>query len=187
MLQVQFVRAGRKRKSGHRHPGGKLIQHERGEDVVAIAIKHPDRQSVPVELRIDHRASTPLGRLFLRKEITAEELEAGRRYARDARRFHTAVGAPSPNCKAIDPDGGGGTSAPLSPDEICQRMENYNNAFNAVMEAGIKSARAVARVAMYEEFLPQGCTQVDLQRGLFELAIHYGLTRRLKSDFRNAT
>ncbi len=179
-MPIQVIRAGRKRKSGRRHPSGELAR-DRGLDVLAIAQAHPDRQGLAKEDRLDQRAGTPMGRLALRRLITPEQLEASRKYAWDARKFQQVYRAPSPNCPSLNIMGGNGEGAPLKLDEIQFRLSAYNAAFEAVSEAGHKAARAVARVAVYDEWLPAGTTLGDLKRGLSALVDYYGLTVRRKS------
>jgi hypothetical protein len=180
-MPVQIVRTGRKRKSGRRHPNGELVSER--IDVMAIAIKHPERQGVKEADRLDQRAGTPLGRLRLRRVITSEEVEAARKYARAARLYHHVIQAPPPNAPSLDIMRGGGGGRPLpGVSEIQSRMENYNAAFEALYKgAGHQAARAVARVAVYDELVPAGATVDDLIRGLSTLATHYGLTNSRKS------
>lgn len=186
-MAVQIVHIGRKRKSGKRHPNGKLIQ-ARDLDVALIASFHPDRQGVPKDQRVDQRAGTPLGRLAIVGHIDAEQLEAARLYARDVRAYQVVIGCPKPNAPSLNPMMAGGMSvpAPLRIEEIQARLKAYNDAFQAVYDAGHKAARAVARVAVYDEWLPIGTNLSDLVRGLKALAEHYGLTNQRRSrHYRN--
>jgi hypothetical protein len=178
---IQVVRVGRKRKSGRRHPNGDLVTDR--IDVMAIAIRHPERQGVKEEDRIDQRAGTPLGRLRLRRVITAEELEAARKYAREARMYQQVIQAPSPNAPSLDLMRGSRGERILPSAAVIQaRLESYNDAFEALYKgAGHQAARAVARVAVYDEWVPAGATVDDLIRGLDSLTIHYGLTNSRKS------
>jgi hypothetical protein len=181
-MPVQIVRVGRKRKSGKRHPAGRLVQ-PKDLDVAAIAAAHPDRQGLPESKRAFPVAGTPVGRLFLSGQISAQQLEASRRYARDARGYQQIIGSPKPNAPSLNPMTAGGMSAPVafSEAEIRRRLDGYNAAFEAVYDAGHRAARAVARVAVYEEWLPDGSSLEDLKRGLSALARHYGLTDHRKS------
>jgi hypothetical protein len=180
-MPVQIIRTGRKSKSGRRHPNGDLVQ-ARGENVGLIAIRHPDRQGLPEALRVHEAAGTPLGRLRLLGFISAEMLEASKRYGGDVRRYLAIFGAPSPNVPALNMTAGDREyQAPLKEEEIAARMDAYNEAFAAVYDAGHKAARAVARTAVYDERLPEGTTMDDLKRGLYALANHYGLTGNRKS------
>ena len=180
MPQVQFVRVGRKRKQGiRRHPGGQPVDER--INVAAIAMSHPDRQGLPKEKRCDERASTFIGRIHLIGHLSDEQLEAGRLYARDVSRYQQAVGAPKPNAAAINLMGGGGGIVIYTREEIKDRTQRYNDAFNAVSEKGNRCARAVSRVAIYEEGLPEGTELIHLTCGLDALVNHYGLTTRRKS------
>ena len=179
-MYVQVNRAGRKRKQGiRRHPCGQPVDVR--IDVAAIAASHPDRQGLPKEMRRDEKAATLIGRMKLIGHLTDEQLEAGRRYARDVVRYQQAVGAPKPNAAAINLLGGGGGYIVYSREEVHDRTQRYNAAFEAVNERGHKCARAVARVAVYEEALPAGTELIHLTSGLDALVNHYGLTTRRKS------
>jgi hypothetical protein len=184
MMHGTIIRVGRKRKSGKRKPSGDLSL-PRDLDVVAIAVAHPDRRGLPPSQRTHQNAESPLGRLNLARVISDEQLEAGRRYARDCQRYHQVIGCPSPNAAALDMSRTGGRSVvTFSPQEITDRRETYDAAFRAVWNTGARAARAVARMAFYGETLPRGTTMDDLIRGLSALVHHYGLTTRRKSALR---
>jgi hypothetical protein len=59
------------------------------------------------------------------------------------------------------------------PCECRRRKGRYDAAFAAVIEAGQRAARAVARVAVHGEPCPRGALP-DLKRGLDALAKHFG-------------
>ena len=172
-----MARAGRKSKMGPRHACGKLIQGGRTIDVRLVAIAHPDRQDVPERLRHDQHAATQLGRMFLRNQITAEELEASRRYAKDSASLHAAIGAPSPNPQSLNPATAGGRGQPLlfSASEIRRRRERYDDAHCVLTKISVRVAKVVSRMAMYDEALDDLGTFEDLKAGLRGLVEHYGL------------
>lgn len=186
-MPIQVVttrnRKGRKRKSGSRYPSGDIVR-ERGLDIVAIAIRHPDRQGLPEEKRAHQAAESPLGRLCLRGIITSDQLVASRMYARDSRLYQQAIGCPKPDAPSLNPLTAGGRGVvTLAKAEIDRRTKAYNDAFCVVWNAGQKAARAVARTAFYGEWLPAGTTMDDLRRGLSALVKHYGLTVKGKSSY----
>jgi hypothetical protein len=182
-MPIQIVRVGRKRKAGRRHPNGDLA-HAKGENVGLIAVRHPDRQGIPESMRLHQAAGTPLGRLSLLGFINAQMLEAAKRYSRDVKRYLDIFGAPSPNAPSINMNAGDKEHRPpLKEPEIARRIKAYTDAFDAVYDAGHKAARAVARMAVYEERIPDGCSVDDLKRGLSALAHFYGLTGNRKSGY----
>lgn len=186
-MQTIISKVGRKRKSGRRKPCGRLA--EVGENVVQIAQAHPDRQGLPESLRSHQNAGTPLGRLNLKGHITDEQLEAGRKYARDVRLFQAVYSGPKPFASAIDPGAAGGqiVPIPLQVEEIKRRIDAYDDAFTALWSAGQRAARAVSRLAVYDEWLPMPDALEQLQLGLHALVNHYGLTATTKSgNVRNA-
>lgn len=174
---AQFRRVGRKTKKGPRHACGKLIQGTRDIDVRAVARAHPDRQTVPERLRHDQKAATHLGRMFLCERITAEELEAGRRYAADTASFLAAVGAPSPNAQSLDAATAGGRSQPklYSAREIRRRRDRLDLAHCELTKISVAVAKLVARVAVYDEAPTGEGAETKVKIGLAALATHYGL------------
>jgi hypothetical protein len=181
-MRTLVIKTGRKRKSGRRKPCGRLAQT--GENVLLIAQLHPERQGLPESMRSHQNAGTPLGRLNLKGHITDEELEAGRKYARDVRLFMGVYAGPNPFASGIDPGAAGGQviPIPLQVEEIKRRIDAYDAAFAALFAVGQKAARTVARLAIYEEWLPMDGTLEHLQRGLHALVNHYGLTATAKSS-----
>lgn len=148
-----------------------------------IASAHPDRQGVVESKRHSQLAGTPLGRMVLGGKLDPEHMEAARRYAIDVRRFQVAIRAPSPNVPAIAIGVVRGAPDPLSAAEIARRREAYDAAFEALELAGHRKARCVARVAVYDEGIPDGCDFDDLKAGLSTLVDHYGLTTKGKSGY----
>jgi hypothetical protein len=181
-MPVQIVRTGRKRKSGPRRPDGHLVEIK--ENVLAIAMAHPERQCVREADRLDQRAGTRLGRMNLNRQISKVQLIAAEKYAHAARKFQDVYGAPSPNAPSINMTAGDKEHrAPFDRAEVHKRLKAYNDAFEKLYkEAGHKSARAVARVAVYDEWIPAGTSIDDLTRGLSVLVKHYGLTVSRKSS-----
>jgi hypothetical protein len=178
------ARRGRKRKPGHRHPSGELVREARPDDRLRTA-RQPHRREVAAQDRLSERAESPLGRLNLRGVITDEQYEAGLRYCVIVGAYRSVIEAPG---------GGGGSGRGFScvtqwtgsiafcrekpGDCACTlRKARYDDAFCALMDAGQRAAKVVARVAVHREEIAHA--DVDaLRRGLDALAKHFGLRGR---------
>src|SRR6478736_7288028 len=88
------IAMGRKRKTGKRYPGGKIIT-ERDIDTRPIAASMPHRQSVPEPIRHDARAESPFGRLLLNGHITPKQYQAGLMYRDIVNRYRALIDCPS--------------------------------------------------------------------------------------------
>lgn len=146
-----------------------------------IAFKQPHRQEVPESKRDDPKACWPLGILNLCGAISDAQYQAGVYYGADVRRYraHYLADVPDPSPQSIagfmQPAGGYGSA--MSDDDAIKVKDAYNDAVDAVMAAGQKAAKAVARMAVFGERCPLGLEEM-LKLGLTALAEHYGLTRR---------
>jgi hypothetical protein len=174
-----MARRGRKRKIGLRHPGGALVRPQ--FDVRDLATLQPHRVWLPEEKRMDQKAVSPLGCLNLLGVLTDGQYLAGVRYAVVVGKYRAVIETPRATAGA-----GRGYDCPGDPQcgreagETCecrQRKERYDAAFAAVIEAGQRAARAVARVAVHGEQCPRGALP-ELKRGLDALAKHFGSARR---------
>lgn len=226
-------RAGRKRKSGRRHPSGELVRDKRPDDRVR-ASRQPHRRALKEGDRLSEKAESMLGRLSLQIDpasdkkrpkslISAEQFEAGELYARVVGKYRSTIESP--------PSGGGfgrelpsGNAEPadaleqVEPHTRCgsenadpierqmrigtvvltmrewpcgniddgcscaQRKARYDGAFEAVMRAGQRAAKTVARVAVHGEAIaPQDL--VYLKAGLDALARHFGLGVRRTREY----
>lgn len=90
--------AGRKRKLGRRIAGGRLANKPRPERVKAatdVATNQPHRAWLKENRRLDQRAESVLGRLFLAHLITEPECWAGERFRSLIREFHIVNAAPA--------------------------------------------------------------------------------------------
>lgn len=90
--------AGRKRKLGRRIAGGRLANKPRPERVKAatdVATNQPHRSWLSENQRLDQRAESTLGRLFLAHLITEPECWAGERLRSLIREFHIVNAAPA--------------------------------------------------------------------------------------------
>lgn len=90
---------GRKRKSGKRHPCGKLVRSSVGEtqaDVLATVVEARRRQyGVTARQARDERLGSALGRLAFRGLITADQYSAGQVYATTMGRYRAIMGLPT--------------------------------------------------------------------------------------------
>ena len=90
---------GRKRKSGKRHPCGKLVRPSTGEiqaDVLATVVEARRRQyGVTARQARDERLGSALGRLAFRSLITADQYSAGQVYATTMGRYRAIMGLPT--------------------------------------------------------------------------------------------
>ena len=168
-----MARRGRKRKIGLRHPGGELVRPR--FDVRSLATLQPHRVWLPEGM--DQKAASPLGCLNLLGVLSDAQYLGGVRYAVVVGKYRAVIETPSATAGAgRGYDCPGDLSCgrdPLAPCECRRRKERYDAAFAAVLEAGQRAARAVARVAVHGEQCPRGALP-DLKRGLDALAKHFG-------------
>lgn len=167
--QKRATRAGRKAKAGPRYPSGKRIP-----DKPSFRIEdQPHRAWLPERLRGDPRAEHELGILNLRGKISAQQYDAGQRYAQQVGLYLQTINAPmryeKSSVSTMLPSG----RKHVTDDEARRAKLAYNDAFEALItNAGERAARVVAHVAVH------GRKNDDLDRlrsGLTALAIHYGL------------
>lgn len=119
---VRTVAPGRKRKTGRRHPSGKLVQPGSGEtqrDVTATVLLARQRHyGVSAKQAWDERLGTALGRLAFAGKITAEQEAAGAVYREIMARNRAVMGLPMDQPRSVTallPGGGifgGGTPDP---------------------------------------------------------------------------
>ncbi len=166
-----MARRGRKRKFALRHPGGELVRAEREH----LAARQPHRVWLPEEKRLDQKAGSPLGCLNLLGILSDAQYLAGVRYAVVVGKYRAVIETPSTTSGSGRCYDCAGDLACGRDGKVCEcrrRKERYDNAFAAVLEAGQRAARAVARVAVYGEACPRGGL-ADLKRGLDALAKHF--------------
>jgi hypothetical protein len=176
----KIERRGRPKKT----PLARQTAHEQQIlEARVIAFKQPHRQEAPENKRDDPKACWPLGILNLCGAISDLQYQAGVLYGRDVRRYraHYLADVPDPSPASIagfmQPQGGFGRA--VSDDDALKVKEAYNGAVNAVMNAGQRAAKVVARMAVFGERCPVG-GEAMLNIGLSALSDHYGLTRRRK-------
>lgn len=92
-----MARSGRKRKVTGREPSGapqRACRAERRDAVMGTAMEQPHRRWLPEASRLDQRAESALGRLFLAGLITEPECWAGERFRTLLREFHVVMASP---------------------------------------------------------------------------------------------
>lgn len=184
-------RAGRKRKAGKRHPGGQLVKPQ--IDLKTRTSRQPHRRVLKDELRTDERAASALGRLMLRDVIDNDQYDAGERYAFVVGEFRATINAP----RATAGSGRGFEClarvikdlASCGDADNCaclRRRRRYEDAFEALHDAGRAALMAVNRVAV-QGTEPTPEELVYLVVGLRALARHFGLTTApRRRDYQNA-
>lgn len=176
------MRTGRKRRQGRRHPNGELARPR--TDYRAMAALQPHRRWLPEDKRLSEKAGTPLGGLNLVGILTDQQHEAGLRYAVIVGEYRAVIMPP----KGFKSSGRGfdcladpiRCEAETGRCECKARKSRYDAAFVAVIEAGHRAARAVARVAVHGEPCPPAALSY-LRWGLDALCLHFGLTANRKS------
>lgn len=134
---------GRKRKTGKRHPSGKLVQPSGAEtqrEVMATVLEARQRHyGVTARQARDERLGTALGRLAFTACITAEQYAAGQKYAEIYHRHHAVMGWPMPFPASVTAllasDGvlGGGVGAPPSR-ELIEKVRRHYGAVLDVLD-----------------------------------------------------
>jgi hypothetical protein len=174
-----MARSGRRRKLGPRHRSGDLVRPH--FDLRELATLQPHRVWLPEEKRLDQKAASPLGCLNLLGVLSDKQYRAGVRYAVVVGEYRAVIESPRATAgsgRGYDCTGDAHCGRDLArPCECRRRKERYDAAFAAVIEAGQRAARAVARVAVHGEPCPCGGL-ADLKRGLDALAKHFGWERR---------
>jgi hypothetical protein len=172
-------RRGRKAKPGKRYPSGDIVQQREVMEARVIAFRQPHRQEAPESKRDDPKATWPLGILNLIGRVTDVQYQAGVYYGGDVRRYraHYLADVPDPSPSSIagfmQPSHSGGRGEI----DVADIKKKYESAVEAVMGAGQRAAKAVARMAVFGERCPIGLEH-HLILGLDKLVLHYGLTRR---------
>ena len=168
-------RSGRHRKQGYRKPSGDIIRSGEKESPKVIALRQPHRRLVEPDAILSQDAATPLGVLFIIGAVSTDEYRSAERFARIVARYRMAI--ESPRCSiasisgAFEPKRG----MPYFEDHE-ERRDEYDDAFEALSEAGNQSARIVALMAVQGEPCPQNGYHA-LIRGLRRLSEHFGLTK----------
>lgn len=190
-------RAGRKRKNKARHDCGKLVQDKRPDDRLRIGAQ-PHRNVLPEKKRVDERAESPLGRLYLagglltdaerrRGDDLAEmRYEAGILWGAIVGAWRAVIEAPNGvgvragrgfSCIAQGSDSIDSCRNGPADCECLRRKERYDQMFEALSRAGRRAALAVNRIAVHREMIAHD-ELGHLIAGLDALAEAGGLTRR---------
>ena len=98
----QRLNAGRPRKEGERYPSGDIKRNETEKAVKSVAIAAAKRIHGIVTDGADGLHGYTLGRLFLDKKVSKDELDAGNWYAEQIEHYYRATGRQSPNPRAQD-------------------------------------------------------------------------------------
>ncbi len=178
---------GRKRKQGARHPGGQLKREKQPDDRVRTS-RQPHRRILRTEDRMSEHAESPLGRLYLRGQLRADETEdpeiaelryqAGQHYAVAVGKYRSVIEAPKGTAGA-----GRGFDCChglIAEDDACEcrrRRRRYETAFEALAQAGRRAQMTVNRIAVQQDELTEQ-DRVYLIAGLDALVRGLGLTRR---------
>ena len=96
---------GRKRKSGKRHPCGKLVRPSAGEtqrEIMATVVEARRRQyGVTARQARDERLGSALGRLSFRGIINADQYSAGQLYSAIIGRYRAIMGMPMDQPRSV--------------------------------------------------------------------------------------
>jgi hypothetical protein len=141
--------------------------------------RQPHRRGLKQDDRLSDRAESLLGRLNLNGLISNAQYIAGDQYGMIIGQYRSIIGAPRGTAGA-----GRGSDCAIGtgfecPDDECacaRTTARYNNAFAALMKAGQRSAKYVARALHGQDITPEEF--VYLKAGLEALAVHFGLTNQ---------
>ncbi len=152
------------------------------------------RWAQSAEDRQDARCETPIGILNMRGVISEDMYLAGIYYRGDVQRYRSIIDPPAPiktNFNFVTRDDPMPDhermpvdirmGAELTSERAAEWTDKYNRAFEALAVAGHKACRAVARMAVHGERMPDGCHTVHLIEGLTLLVDHYGLKTKARA------
>jgi hypothetical protein len=168
-------RAGSKRKFRGTSPGRSSI--DPGPQYRLLSSLQPHRRDLPPDSRLDPNASTELGRLFIRAQITREQHIAGDRWSYTVAAFLATLGAP----KGVGSSGRGGQCV-VGPEgchaEECaceKRRRAYQSGRSMLFGLGKKTSKLIDDVVIWgDECSPESLAA--LRVGLSALAQHFGVT-----------
>ena len=158
---------GRKRKTGHRHPSGKLVQPGKAEtlrEVTATVLDARQRQyGVTARQAKDERLGSAIGRLAFMGKITAEQLAAAELYGDLMARNRAVMGLPPFHPHSItglllEEGIHGRTTADMDPDYVVKVRKRAAAAIlmlrtadhDAVAATGRRPSKLVHAVVCYE-------------------------------------
>lgn len=176
LAQMTRPRGGRPRNARSRTDGRLPDVPPDYRQLIAL---QPHRRGLHEAHRLSEKAESPLGRLNLRGIVSDEQREAGRIYAAITGAYRGSIGAPHGTAGG----GGYGCAGDCVKPELCEclrRKRAYDDAYEALWDAGQRAAKAVAHVAV-RECEPDPSQIPHLLWGLSALVKHFGLTNRGKS------
>ena len=163
---------------------------EKAPDDRVRTSRQPHRRVLPEEARFSEKAESLLGRMLLTGQLCLahedddgrgnDRYEAGMLYAHAVGAYRSVIEAP----RSTSGSGRGsaceiaGISEINCAPESCaclRKKQRYDAAFAALMRAGQRAAKAVARVAVHREAITLQ-DRVYLIIGLDALVAHFGLT-----------
>jgi hypothetical protein len=211
---LRMSRAGRKRKTGARHPSGQLKKEKPKKKEIDDKVRtqrQPHRRELAHQLRaggadqIDierltsgEEAESPIGRLWARgllkrpgdsdSQAARDRFDAGNMFAQIVGAYRSVIEAP----RDVAGSGRGFPCRELLcalARENCEcehRKARYDRAFEALQRLGMRALKAVNRVAVHREAIDLE-ELVYLVSGLEELRRVFGLTAHRKpKQYRNA-
>jgi len=162
----------RPRKTGERHPGGKLKQESRLAPALLARITHAAKALK------DPVFGSPIGTMLLLGDVTAWEVEAGMIYQNQRKRYDTAMGFASRSARSCNLDATGGKGHTEGHTDAKGRQA-YERTHGHVMAALGHSAGPQA-IALLDRVMIQGEAVAwfelnTLRAGLMAVAEAHGL------------
>lgn len=169
--------SGRKRKPGQRKPCGRLTQVLEDTRTQSAAMRARDNILAGM---LDANWGSPIGKLFLQKEISSAQFDAANKYAQLRAAADREQGLPFRAAKAINYAALKITSSVDNSEAKQQIITSCAEAEDAVGRQ--TTAFRALRDVVIEEQWPAGYEQrMALFVGLDRLCTHWGLTRAGKS------
>jgi hypothetical protein len=133
------MKAGRKRKKGHREPNGCLQRPALPyQDVMAVALAQPHRKGSKEPL-----LESPLGQFVLRQELPRVCYDSALDYAKLVRRSFAVAGIPQPVGTGYHPTGDSEMTT-----EAARRLQNQlaevEKRLRGISRAGLNALRSLA-------------------------------------------
>lgn len=161
-LPLPKNRRGRKRKSGHRMPSGRVRREP--EDPRLVVMAQPHRRGLPPTQSGDQRLENYLGNLHFIGAINSRELAAGRWYQQVVARWRAVMSVADPTLQPVPANGGH-----IPAEEARRRIEEYNDARKALEATGPFTVSTVDNFVLLNQPLPERGFRV-LLKGLRGLA-----------------
>ena len=159
------MRAGRKRKLGHREPNGRLkriLEADRDKRVqiaeMVTVLSQPHRQGDTHQYQ-----ESPLGRLVRRNGLRTELYDAGIEYGGLVRQFYAAKGIPQPSSD------GGGSGKGVSPEKALRLKEELERLERPMKRESIWGFSALRKLTVHEQEI-MAVLEPDAIRVLYLLA-----------------